>query len=262
MKVAGPDRFPISEAGMPETLRLDANRLRAVFEPGVKLIFGLADFPAMIVMTADRDFMLVARSVESLIFAAEIELQVLAGIRLLLAISETPPETSVERMLVRNILERSCIDELTFFDRRLCRFLNRRLFGTRLSVAHRSILRLGRVGRLDSGLQRACALALWRSNRLFGFGLVDWCSGFTYFGANRVRIEYVAASRTLEGRCLVRQNPLVNPVAGVTTSALDLYHRHASPPGKKISTPKAHAHPRNRVSWHEAEFRSGVFRCA
>src|SRR5208282_6473694 len=49
-------------------------------------------------------------------------------------------------------------------------------------------------------------------------------SRFAQFCGCRVRVEDVAASRALKGRRIVGQDPLVNPVAGVATGALNFYH--------------------------------------
>jgi hypothetical protein len=53
---------------------------------------------------------------------------------------------------------------------------------------------------------------------------------------HRVRIEHVAASRALEGRSIVGQDPLIDTVAGVATGALNFDHSSTSPPARQIIT--------------------------
>jgi len=64
----------------------------------------------------------------------------------------------------------------------------------------------------------------------------------TGFRGKRVRVEDMAASRTLEGRRIVGKHPLVNPVTGMTTSTLNFDHSPTSQPGRKIIIPRKTTH--------------------
>jgi hypothetical protein len=52
----------------------------------------------------------------------------------------------------------------------------------------------------------------------------------------------MAASRALESRCIVGQDPLINPVAGMATGALNFDHSPTSHPAQKIITRRVLAH--------------------
>ena len=80
-----------------------------------------------------------------------------------------------------------------------------------------------------------------------GRGRFSWARG------ERLSLKDVTAPRTLEGRRLFRENPLIYPVAGVATSTLDLDHFPTSQPQQKNSTGKspphdASARPANTLS--------------
>jgi hypothetical protein len=49
----------------------------------------------------------------------------------------------------------------------------------------------------------------------------------------------MTAARTLEGRRLFRENPLIDPIAGVATGTLDFDHFPTSQPQQKIAQEKA-----------------------
>ena len=70
-------------------------------------------------------------------------------------------------------------------------------------------------------------------------------SRFAHFRGHRVGVEHMAASRALEGRCIVGQDPLVNSIPGVATGALNFDHSPASHPAQKIIIRQGVAHLRS-----------------
>jgi hypothetical protein len=63
-------------------------------------------------------------------------------------------------------------------------------------------------------------------------------AGRRAFALARLGIEYVTASRTLEGRGILWKDPLVNPVPRMATGALNLDHgRNPSPDSKILAHP-------------------------
>ncbi len=89
----------------------------------------------------------------------------------------------------------------------------------------------------DWRLEHACARPRRadRARRL-RFTLDRLWSRFAHSWRYRVSVEHMAASRALEGRCIVGQDPFINPIAGVATGALNFDHSPTSHPAHEIIT--------------------------
>src|ERR1019366_180058 len=88
---------------------------------------------------------------------------------------------------------------------------------------------------------RARAGGADRARRL-RFALGRLWSHFTHSRGYRVGVEHMAASRALESRCIVGQDPFINPIAGVATGALNFDHSPTSHPADQIITRQWVAH--------------------
>ncbi len=209
---------------------------------------------------------------------AEIEFQVFSGVGLLLAVAEGTIERIVGFQFVAVFL--GSIFGLVC--RLICRRLGHALLERLALVRIRSLdwfdanFRLGRrywpqlramlafdYVAFDRGLERAWARPR-RADRTRRprFTLGRLWSRPARSCRHRIRVEHVAASRALEGRCIVGQDPLIDPIAGVATGALNLDHSTTSHPQQKIITRQRVAHlfcpPRKP---HSAAMPQSVVRC-
>jgi hypothetical protein len=198
---------------------------------------------------------------------AEIEAQVFSGVSFLIGVAEGAVERVVQFRFLpsrrcriflflwwsggwRLRSERWSWFGLRFLDTSLrpcrwfrLRFLNpSRWFGRNSRTRITAMLALDDVA-FDRGLEPARTGPRGTERaRLLRFILGRWRSRFAHFRGHRVGIEHVAASRALEGRCIVRQDALVDPITGVATGALNFDHSPTSHPAQKIIIRRRVAH--------------------
>ena len=212
----------------------------------------IAHLPSAVVRLVAFELTLGRRIGDLTALVAEIESQIFAGVRFLIAVAESAIERIVGFRFIRPALA-SILGRL-WRGRRLRRLngLARWRWLSRL----RADLRLRREARprlctlddvaLDRRLERTRTRSRGpnRSRRL-RLVLGRWRRRFAHFRRHRIGVEHMAASRALESRCIVGQDPLVNPIAGVATGALNFDHTPTSHPAQKIITRRWLAHLRS-----------------
>jgi hypothetical protein len=168
---------------------------------------------------------------------AKNEFQAFARVGLLFAITERTVERIVSRFALRLRSRRFRLGRRNAFLRD-----GRGLLDVFTPIRGRQLYRpgtnLGRRPRIDS-LNGALDWRLERTRRRprtahgtrrLRYAFDRLRSRFAYPRRHRVGAEHMAASRALEGRCIVWQHPLVNAIAGVAASALNFYHLPTSRP--------------------------------
>jgi hypothetical protein len=216
----------------------------------------VAYLPILVVRLGTFELMLGRRVADFTPLVAEIESQIFASIGFLIAVSEGTIKRIVGFWFIARFLF-SIFGLSSRSRRRRCRPLARLLRLESLRTRFRSLrasLGLGcyRLPRLGDGLalddaafDRRLECARTRSrglNRARRLRFVLWLlrtgrllrRRFANSCRHRVRAEYVAASRALEGRSIVGQDPLIDSVAGVATGALNFDHSSTTSPGRQI----------------------------
>jgi hypothetical protein len=205
----------------------------------------LSHLPSIVVARGRGDLLATPGVSDFAAFIAEIEPEILSGVGFLLAITKS----AIERMIGFQFALMDTLGCARLWDRmvdklfpgfnllRIFFTLGRRLELTfrdsrgRDCLAHHNAGFCRRAGRARTLTRRAEHLRRLRVS-LGGLG-----SGGTHFRGKGICVEHVAASRTLEGRRVVGQHPLVNPIAGMATSALNFDHRPTSQAATKNITP-------------------------
>ena len=189
-----------------------------------------------------------SRVSEFVALIAEIEFEILSGVGFLLTIAER----AIERMLGFQFLAGFSISRSGMIGwRRSCCGCSS-CSGGRLELGRELPAGRGR----DSSRAPRCgvrsggrgALARGRAGRIvrgLRISLDGLGGGSARFCGKRIRVEHMAASRTLEGRRVVGQHPLVDPIAGMTTRALNFDHRPSSQPAQEIIIRERIAHLRS-----------------
>jgi hypothetical protein len=203
--------------------------------------------------------LMISRTVAELVaFIVEIESKIFAGVSFLLAVAEGPIERVIGFQFVPTVtlgcggLWNSMFEMLVGGFRLVdvARALDwrRDCLANHAALLHRRCWRCARARTRGPDCLRELRVIRSRLR-----------SGGTDFCGNRIRIEHVAASRTLEGRRIVGQDPLVNPIPGMTTGTLNFYHSPTSQPARKIIIPHKTKHlpPFRAVR----PSREGAFRC-
>jgi len=223
----------------------------------------ISHLPSPVVRLGAFEFVLGRRVGDFTALVAEIESQVFSVVGLLLTAAERTIEWIVGVRLLPNFpgasgfiarwLGHLALDRCALRRFRRLNPPNRNLRrGRDRSPQFCAMLALDYVA-LDRRLEGARARPRGANRaRLLRFILGGFRSHFTHFRRHRIRVEHVAASRALEGRCIVGQDPFIDPIAGVATGALNFDHSTTSHPADEIITRQWVAHllcaPRNADS--------------